>query len=206
LVGCIDSLFDFARARIRALPFSARAPEGALLRWREYLSRLRQHLPGQPGASELTLVVAVGVLFFAHLPFHLTRHEREYHRNAALKLSQAPEITGLHRWVREHLPAGAVVVADEYLGLYTVAGAGRAVVAMPSLHANPYVPHEPRREAREQMLKALAQCDIEGFLALSTQHRVSHAVVASSPCLASSSELRELVRFGELSVWSKVMP
>ncbi|MBA2302931.1 MAG: hypothetical protein H0W08_09885 [Acidobacteria bacterium] len=143
------------------------ATEMAVARW---------NARGKRRIQKDTAQAVVVILFVAAVyPRYLGREAFREAPRIARQISLADE-RRLHDWIREHTHLDAVFLADDIDALTLVGPSGRAVVSVPPAFSNPYVDHRMRATARDRMVNALENGDVELLQALVGQFGVTHVL------------------------------
>jgi hypothetical protein len=110
-------------------------------------------------------------------------------------------------WIRSHIPASAVVAADDEDALRIVGPAGRFVVSVSPAFSNPYVDHAARAAARDHVVAALVAGDKESFAGVTSRLGVTHLLVRTEMAARirlANPTLEELFSSGTLVLFRLV--
>jgi hypothetical protein len=158
------------------------------------------------------VLLAVGVTVRAtYDAFQEKRDFQEDRRHALLASAHFAETRLLER-LRTETPPDAVVLATSEDSLYRVAPAGRAIVAIPSMQSNPYVPQGPRDADQKAMLKALLTGDAAALHALADTYGVTHIVLGPDDSATLDTAggppdgIREISRLGGYALYERIAP
>jgi len=168
------------------------------------LRRWRIEIP-----TTVAAVIASVALAAALYPQYLRREAFERAGNFSAGTQGTPELE-MYRWIRAHVAPGAVILAAERDALGVVAPAGRSVISVDQLFANPYVDPVVRGQALNRMLEALAAGDRQRFAADAGPYRVTHVLARGNEADAiaerNSMMLTPLVRFDTMTLFAVHAP
>lgn len=114
----------------------------------------------RPSHASWSAPISVGIvclIFLAVFPTYANRSDIAVVRLRALERSANVAAADMRDRLVELVPWEAVVLCDEELSMEILMAAARKTVATASSMANPYVPPEPRIQAREELLSGLEQ-------------------------------------------------
>ncbi|MBI4819366.1 MAG: hypothetical protein HY791_24055 [Deltaproteobacteria bacterium] len=101
--------------------------------------------------SDRWVWVAAGVLALVHYPSYWNGQDlKGNHADASWWSSR--EVPTLIRWIRGNTHPDDVFLSSERQAVFTVGATGRKSVVLPTSFATPYVPHQPRAEAKLEMI------------------------------------------------------
>jgi hypothetical protein len=172
----------------------------------EVRSRYREAVAGA-----LALLMVFVTIRATSAGFQGKRDFQEDRREAQLATAHFAETRLLER-LRTETPPDAVVLATAEDSFYRVAPAGRAIVAVPSMQSNPYIPQGPRDADQKAMLTAVLSGDSATLHALADTYGVTHIVLgpgdtaALDTAGARTDGIRELSRRGGYALYERRAP
>jgi hypothetical protein len=138
-----------------------------------------------------TSLILGGILLV--IAFRFSRYEQRNDlvafRAASVDMAAA-QSAEVYTWVLEHSNPDDVFLADQNLGLFAIAAAGRKTVALQDLFSNPYVDVKARVDAAKAMFQALETGAWEDFSATASRYAVTHVAFSVQQEKAVDGRLR----------------
>jgi hypothetical protein len=121
-------------------------------------------------------LVALLVLVLVRFGDYRKRADIGPNRAEAERFASLPT-TALYRWILNETRPNDVFLADSGIGFYAVQAAGRKVVALQDLFANPYVDAKRRERDAESMFRDLRKGRVERFLRKGRRYAVRFVIL-----------------------------
>ncbi|MCF6283773.1 MAG: hypothetical protein L3K26_01085 [Candidatus Hydrogenedentes bacterium] len=122
------------------------------------------------------LLLVVLVLFATHYRSFRVWHGFTRERTVVQKRMAKTDNFAPYHWIADNLDSNAVFLCDDQPGLLCVAVAGARVVAVAPHFMSPYVPYEPRAQARHALWEALRTGDAMTFQRIAAEYKVTHVL------------------------------
>jgi hypothetical protein len=171
LVPLFHWLFLLRLARALLLGYGLYCAVGAIA---SLLGRSRK-LP-----APIALLLAFGIL----LPFQIGKFARRFDfkqaRNLSLQYVAFPGFRETIEWLRRETPSDTIVLAQPHDALLILGAAGRKTVLVDRFFSNPYVSHEPRAAAADDMAGNLANHQRDTFLQMAAKNGVSYVLISDA--------------------------
>lgn len=145
---------------------------------------LVSRVPLARAAGQLTALALTAALLlpaYAKVLDFFTPHDFGWHTNAFDDRRKCVD------WIVAHCPPNSVFLCDEQHSIRLVLPSGRKAVQNLDIFSNPYVPYEPRMQAKFAMYRALRNRDWEAFHSEAAPYHVSHLLALDAALLQDNS-------------------
>jgi len=135
-------------------------------------------------AGQLTALAITAALLlptYAKVLDFFTPHDFGWHTNSFDDRRKCVD------WIVAHCPPDSVFLCDEQHSIRLVLPSGRKAVQNLDIFSNPYVPYEPRMQAKFAMYRALRNRDWEAFHSEAAPYHVSHLLGLDTSLLQGNS-------------------
>jgi hypothetical protein len=160
------------------------------------------------GLRRVAVPLALLALVAVRLPSYASSRDVMEWRSESQRLALEHGRNALYMWILENTSPNDVFLASHDVGLFAVGAAGRKVVALHSVHSNPYVSYEQRTSDRDEMFEDLRAGDLGAFSALASKYRVTYLAVDEAekePCCRlapdEAGRFREVFRSGTIRLY-----
>jgi hypothetical protein len=130
--------------------------------------------------APIALLLAFGII----LPFQIGKFAGRFDfnqaRNHSLQYTAFPGFRETIEWLRRETPSDTIVLAQPHDALIMLGAAGRKTVLVDRFFSNPYVAHEPRAAAADDMAGNLANHQRDTFLQMAAKNGVSYVLISDS--------------------------
>jgi len=148
--------------------------------------------------------VMITLLVVTAMPGYLRRPDFVDFPQASRRFEKHPSVGPLYHWALENSrPSDVFIAADPMLALFSIAAAGRKLVAMPVLFSNPYVDYGVRwrdQEAMRSILSVQSNQPLSAFRRLAKQYDVTF-VVTRRPVRGVDTFLHLEIAAGDVAVY-----
>jgi hypothetical protein len=135
-------------------------------------------------SRKLSVPVALLIAFGILLPFQIGKYTRRYDfkqaRDLSLQYAAFPGFRETIAWLRRETPSDTIILAPPHEALIMLGAAGRKTVVVDRFFSNPYVAHEPRAAAADDMARSLADHQRDIFLQMAARNGVSYVLIADA--------------------------
>jgi len=131
--------------------------------------------------TALTITVALLLPAYAKVLDFFTPHDFGWHTNSFDDRRKCVD------WIVAHCPPESVFLCDEQHSIRLVLPSGRKAVQNLDIFSNPYVPYEPRMQAKFAMYRALRSRDWDAFRTEAATYHVTHLLALDAALLQDNS-------------------